>query len=148
MTLYDDQDQSHLCFMLSLTLLAPAVLAVQPAPQVTPKATQNDVVFTHLPAPGLYWNNHKLANFPVALYLRLRFGKLTEYGGSVTGSNITKVELYAQGYLMITYTQPPYSWSTPGMHVRILGATPTLTAKVYLKSGDVLTDNMTIYRLF
>jgi hypothetical protein len=135
-------------FISCLLLSTPLMMAGTPLTQTTPVATQDDLVFTHIPANGLYWNTHKIANFPVALFLRLRGGKLTDYGGSVTGTNISRVELYAEGYLMITYTSPPYSWSTPGMHVRILGATPTLTAKVYLTTGGVVWDNMTIYRLF
>ena len=140
--------QAATCLLLSLIILTPLALAIEPTTQTTPRPLANDLVFTHVPANGLYWNSHKLANFPSPLFLRLRGGKLNEYGGSVTGSNITKVELWAEGYLMMTFTTPPYSWSTPGMHVRILGATPTLTAKVYLKDGDIAFDNMTIYRIF
>lgn len=140
---------STLGVLISCLLLStPLMTAATPQAQTTPTAKLDSLVFTHIPANGLYWNTHKIANFPVAFYLRLRGGTLTDMGGSVTGPDISRVELYAEGYLMKTYTAPPYNWSTPGMHIRILGSTPTLTAKVYLTTGGIVWDNMTIYRLF
>lgn len=133
------------CFLLS----TPLMIAATPKTQTNPTATQDALVFTHIPTPGLYWNTHKIANFPVALFIRDRGGKLTEMGGSVTGPNISRVELWAEGYLMTTITTPPYNWSVkPGPHLRIFGQTQTLTAKVFLATGDIVLDNMTIYRLF
>ena len=132
-----------------LLLSTPLMMADTPLTQTTSTAAQDALVFTHIPAPGLYWNHHKIANFPVALFIRDRGGNLTEMGGSVTGTNISRVELWAEGYLMASYTTPPYSWTIkPGPHLRIFGQTPTLTAIVFLTTGDIVWDNMTIYRLF
>jgi len=134
--------------MLCLLFLMPLVMANRPV-TTTITATQNDIVFTHIPANGLYWNSKKIANFPVAYFLRDKGGVLTDMGGSVTGTNIDRVELWAEGQLMMSFTAPPYSWDIhPGPHLVMFSHTMPLTAIVYLTTGGTVWDNMTIYRLF
>lgn len=104
---------------------------------------------THTPDDGLYWNNRKIAEYPVPLFLHYYFKiKATFTLGMSAEGEFEKVEFYLNGVLQETFTGPGpyvYTWEvmiTPFRH------SPTLGIKAYPSEGDVISDTITVYRLF
>jgi hypothetical protein len=110
---------------------------------------EDSVVFRHVPENGLYWNERKIADYPVPFYLRDNSGLIVNIGCNVIGDNISRLEVLVNNYLLITETSPPYGWGwSPGDYLRMFSHSPTYTTKVYVNDGQVFWDNLTIYRLF
>ena len=113
-------------------------------------ATQDSVVFTHIPANGLYWRGRIIAGFPVPVFLRCDMvGVISHIGCNVTGDNISQVEVLINNEFWFTMTSPPYSWGfSPGGYLNIFSHSPTYTTKAYMNDGQIFWDNLTVYRLF
>jgi hypothetical protein len=92
------------------------------------------------PDTGVYWKSHKI--LPCTIFLILR-GNLT-ITVEVTGP-ADRVDFYINGVLQSTWYFPPYvftiEWEKPFTKI-----CSTLTA--YASSGETVSKNITIWRLF
>lgn len=132
------------CFLF----LMPLAFAGTPEMNKTTKTTQDSVVFTHIPANGLYFR-YRFAAFPAPFFIWFRAPYLTEIGCYINGSNISKVELWFPDIGNVTETEPPFSWVfVPGPVLPRFGHTKPWISKVYMNDGRIFWDNLTVYRLF
>ena len=136
--------------IVCLCLMTPLANAGTPsANKAPPKVLQDSVVFTHIPADGLYWNTHKIANYSAPVFIRLRQGYVGSIGTSVTGKNIHQVYFYIDGSLMYGELWPPYSYIIDeAIPLPAFSNLSALTTKVYMNDGQIIWDNLTVYRLF
>ncbi len=106
---------------------------------------------THKPDDGLYWNDRKIAEYSVPFYLHYYFRLFAKFyptfifNDNVSG--ISYIEFYVDGVLIGNATCPPWTFTfkvtvTPFHHSLTCGI------KVYFYGGQILSDNVTIYRLF
>jgi hypothetical protein len=119
----------------------------------TQPSTIDTVTFSHIPANGMYWNGRKIADYPVPLAIRAKGGFVAGVGCNVTGTNISRVEVWVSTwdgkYLDGNLTSPPFQWYiAPGPHISVFSHSPTYSTKVYMDDGQIIWDNLTIYRLF
>jgi hypothetical protein len=104
------------------------------------------------PHDGLYWNDRRIAEYPVPLFLHYYFKIKASIPVVVTieaSADLDKIEIYINDVLQETIVDPglTYTWS---FHVTILPFrhSPTFGIKVYFTAGEFINDNVTIYRLF
>lgn len=107
-----------------------------------------------IPSDGLYWNDHKITEYPVPLFLHYYFKinariRITVSINASDAGGFDRVEFYINDLLYNTIAGPEsqYVFSfdvtvTPFHH------SPTYGIKVYVHGGDVISDNVTLYRLF
>jgi hypothetical protein len=113
------------------------------------KVMQDTPLIEHTPGDGLYWNERKIAEYPVPFFLHYYCKIKATFTIVMTGEGFfEKVEFYYNGVLQETITGAgPAVWScdviiTPFHH------SPTFGIKAYLGGGEVISDNVTVYRLF
>jgi hypothetical protein len=105
------------------------------------------------PSNGLYWNDRKIAEYPVLLFLHYYFKIRATFSITITidtgDSGFNTIEFYLNGLLQTTIVGPgpTYAWVynvtvTPFHHSLTLGI------KAYIFDGEIFSDNVTIYRLF
>jgi hypothetical protein len=121
--------------------------------QKTTKVMQDTPFIEHTPDDGLYWNDRKIAEYPVLFFLHYYFKFKATFPIIITvnsgGIGCDKVEIYFNGVLQETITGPgpvyvwPFEVTVTPFHHSLTGG-----IKVYLISGEVLSDNVTVYRLF
>jgi hypothetical protein len=112
----------------------------------------NAPTFEHTPGDGVYWNNHKIAEYPVPLFLHYYFricAIIPITLGFEASEGLDRIEIYINELLQETIIGPgpAYSWAfnvivTPFHH------SPTFGIKLYHDGGEIISDNVTIYRLF
>jgi len=104
------------------------------------------------PSDGLYWNDRKIAEYPVPLFLHYYFKIKATIPIVITIETLEGfewIEIYINDLLqeIIEGPGPVYAYSfnvtvTPFHH------SPTFGIKVCLYGEEILSDNVTIYRLF
>lgn len=118
---------------------------------------QETPTIEHIHDDGLYWNHQKIAGYSVPLFMHYYFKIwaiipmiITIDAGGDPGQSIDRVEFYINGVLHETIVGPgpEVSWSynvtiTPFHHSTTIGI-----KVVCFDSGEVISDNVTIYRLF
>lgn len=105
------------------------------------------------PHDGLYWNDCKIAEYPVPLFLHYYFKIWATIPIGITietSGDLQRIEIYINELLQETIygPGPAYSWSynvtiTPFHHSLTFGI-----KVLYFESEEVISDNVTIYRLF
>jgi len=125
-----------------------AVVGVSPIHKET-SIIQDPVVFQHTPENGLYWNDRKVAEYPVPLYLHYYF---SHYLGGIQiyikGDNISRVQYYINGAEDFLDTEAPFGFILGPYPLPAFGHGFILTSKVYLDDGQIIRDDWTVYRLF
>ena len=107
---------------------------------------QDQVVFFSWPRNGIYWNEHRIANYSVPYLLHYHFRLQIAPTLTVNASGVNRVEWWLQGAVQfIDWDGAPFVY---GLFVPPHGHSLTLMAEVYLYNGDVYSANITIYRLF
>jgi hypothetical protein len=137
------------------TAIAPVtdkpLVAAGNSPQKKTNVMQDNPIIGHIPDDGLYWNDRKIAEYPVPLFLHYHFKYRAHFYPMFifndNGSGISKVEFYVDGVLIGTQTSPPWTFTfrvtvTPFHHSQTFGI------KVYFGAEQNYSDNVTIYRLF
>lgn len=104
------------------------------------------------PHKGLYWNDRRIAEYPVPLFLHYYFKIKASIPVVVTieaSEDLDRIEIYMNDILQETIEDPgpTYTWS---FHVTILPFrhAPTFGVKVYFTAEEFINDTITIYRLF
>ncbi len=106
------------------------------------------------PSDGLYWNDHKIVDYPVPLFLHYYFKiwatiPITIFINASDAEGFERVEFYINDLLQFTMMGPgpqygiSYNVTIPPFH-----HSSTFGIKVYVNGGEVMSDNVTIYRLF
>jgi hypothetical protein len=113
-------------------------------------STEDTPEIDFIPNEGLYWNDQKIAEYHVTLYLHYYFKfKAIFYPRFITHniSGIFMVEFYVDGSLIGSVSTEPFEFYcrlivTPFRHSSTYGI------KIYYGADQSISDNMTIYRLF
>jgi len=105
------------------------------------------VRFTY-PENGIYWNDHKIARFPVPLILHYYFSDTITINLEINGTeNIDKIDYYLNGLLQFTWTGPgAFPWESKMPLAPFSHTSLKITA--YTPFGESGIDEITIYRLF
>jgi hypothetical protein len=108
-------------------------------------------VISHVPMDGLYWNDRRIAEYPVPLYLHYYFKLQAVFQPRfLIDDNITGIELvefYLDGALIAEVTSPPWDFYCR-LTVIPFHHSHTYGIKVYCSGGETYSDTITIYRLF
>ncbi len=134
--------------IVCLCLIAPLTVAGTVPSYKTSTVMQDPIAFHNTPENGLYWNDHKIANYSVPLFLHYRFKREIPMGISISGGDgIVLIMVYYDGQGSIQ-TAPPFGWPVNPIPVPIFGHAPTLGVRVTFQDGQSIWDNVTVYRLF
>ena len=136
--------------LLSLCTLTPIVFAATPSTQPVPNPAKDPVTFTVSPGPGVYWNERKVMDLPVPLFLHYHFKLPIPIHIAVSGDNFSYVEFYVNGVLMFNDTDGSDGFSFrihPGLQVYPHGS---LELSLAIKTGgqELISQNYTIYRVW
>lgn len=104
----------------------------------------------HIPGDGLYWNDQKIAQYPVPLYLHYYFKWRAVFHPRFVFFNISgvfKIEYYLDGALVGEVTTAPWEFDWD-IRIPPFGHSSTCGIKIYFEDQQTLRDNVTIYRLF
>jgi len=135
--------------VVSLCLLAPIAIAGSGSVGKERSVVKDPVTFVYTPANGVYWNDRKLMDLPVPLFLHYHFRPRIPMGISVFGDGITKVVFYLNGAQQFIDTEPPYQWILPPMVVPMFGHTVyPVMVEAWVGNDVYVSDNLTVYRLF
>ena len=131
-----------LCLIMPLT-----VAGISPSYKVS-TIMLDPIVFHNTPENGVYWNDQKIANDSVPLYLHYRFKREIPMGISVTGDEIGSIFVSYDGGVLILQTGAPFGIPVHSVPVPVFGHSPTQRVLVVLQDGQTIWDNVTVYRLF
>jgi len=136
-----------------LVFIGASVAVTGNSVQKKTKTMQETAVIEHTPSDGLYWNDRKIAEYPVPLFLHYYFKIWATIPIGITietSGDLQRIEIYINELLQETIyvPGPVYSWSydvtiTPFHHSQTFGI-----KLFYFDSEEVISDNVTIYRLF
>lgn len=104
----------------------------------------------HIPGDGLYWNDQKIAQYQVPLYLHYYFKWKAFFHPRFVFHNISglyMIEYYLDGALVAEGTAPPWDFNWD-IRIPPFGHSSTCGIKIYFENQQTLRDNVTIYRLF
>ena len=135
-----------------LVFIGASVAVTGNSVQKKTKTMQETAVIEHTPSDGLYWNDRKIAEYPVPLFLHYYFKIWATIPIVITietSGDLERIEIYINELLQTTIegAGPVYAWSynvtvTPFHHSMTIGI------KIfYFDSEEVISDNVTIYRL-
>ncbi len=134
--------------VICLCLLAPLAMAGSQPVQKQTAAGEDPVTFVYVPAGGVYWNDRKLMDLPVPLFLHYYFKRgipmmITPVGG------IQRAEWYLNGVLQFVDTEAPFEWTlVPAPAVPMFGHSVTMMVKAGDGVNEYVSENLTVYRLF
>ena len=143
------------CFVIGIILLFIGANATVAGSSVEKKTmcTIDPPMIDITPDDGLYWNDHKIAEYPVPLFLHYYFKIWATIPIVITietSGDLERIEIYINELLQETIygPGPVYSWSydvtiTPFHHSQTFGI-----KLFYFDSEEVISDNVTISRLF
>jgi len=134
--------------IVCLCLIAPLMVAGTSPSFKAATIIQDPIAFHNTPENGVYWNDHKIANYSVPLYLHYRFKREIPIGISIIGDVIGDIWYSLDGGAWIPYTGGGWFWSVHPVVVPAFGHSPTLGVKVVFQDGQSIWDNLTVYRLF
>jgi hypothetical protein len=118
-------------------------------PVIKDQPSKSDsVIFRFSPAIGLYWNDHKIANYPIPLFLRLKGGNITRLKLEVIGDNISRVEYWEGLYLQYIGGPPDSCLILSGVHLKPFSQLGYWTVKVFMDDGQIIWYYYTAYRWF
>jgi len=130
-------------------LLVPSVMAGTNAPLL--KSDDGPILFSTWPGNGVYWNERKLMDLPVLLFLhyhfKLRIPVKVRFTANVS-DDVGRVVFYIDGAQQFIDTEPPYQWTLGPIFVRVpprgQGA---LVFNVSIDNVNYYRFSFTVYRL-
>ena len=135
--------------IVCLCLITPLTVAgISPSYKVS-TVVRDPIVFHNTPENGLYWNDQKVANYPVPVYLHYHLKHNIPLGISVNTSEIPALIMTGyNGGSLVVQTGAPFGWPVRPLPVPYFGHSPKLTVIVIFQDGRAFWDNLTVYRLF